>query len=109
VVGVRKDGSEFPLELSLATWKMKEKVFFTAIGRDITEMKQARAREESIRLQQEVIEAQKQVIGELSTPTRYHRRADRGQWRSRLPEQDHPDGAPQGCPDDCHRRLRGGR
>jgi len=39
--GRRKDGSEFPLELSLAIWKMGEGIFFTGIIRDITERKQA--------------------------------------------------------------------
>jgi PAS domain S-box-containing protein len=35
--GLRKDGTEFPLELTLATWKSKGSTFFTAIVRDITE------------------------------------------------------------------------
>ena len=39
--GIRKDGREFPVELSLATWRTKEEVFFTVIARDITERKQA--------------------------------------------------------------------
>ena len=89
--GVRKDGSEFPLEISLASWKAKEEVFFTFIARDVTTRKQAEAalqqaydevekrveertaelkREtaERERLQQEVIEAQQKAIRELSTP-----------------------------------------
>jgi len=38
-VGRRKDGSEFPIEISDAQWKNKEGVFFTSIMRDITERK----------------------------------------------------------------------
>jgi len=41
VVGLGKDGHEFPLALSLATWQVDGEVFFTGIGRDITERKQA--------------------------------------------------------------------
>ena len=41
VTGVRKDGSEFPLELSLAIWRTREETFFTAIAHDITERKRA--------------------------------------------------------------------
>jgi PAS domain S-box-containing protein len=41
LVGLPKDGNEFPLELSLASWETKEGVFFTAIIRDISERKQA--------------------------------------------------------------------
>jgi PAS domain S-box-containing protein len=39
--GLRKNGIEFPLELSLSTWKTKEGTFFTGIIRDITERKDA--------------------------------------------------------------------
>ena len=41
MAGIRKDGSEFSIELSLATWSTREEVFFTVIARDITERKQA--------------------------------------------------------------------
>jgi len=91
VLGIRKDGGEFPLELSVGIWETKEETFFTAIGRDVTERKQAEAAlqrayaevekqvqertaelEREIaareRLQQEVIEAQRRAIQELSTP-----------------------------------------
>ncbi len=39
--GLRKDGSDFPLELSLASWSANEGTFFTAVIRDITERRRA--------------------------------------------------------------------
>src|SRR4051794_30898977 len=41
VVGLRKDGREFPLELSLAMWETAGKRFFSGIIRDISERKKA--------------------------------------------------------------------
>ncbi len=46
LVGRRKNGGEFSLELSLASWKAGEGTFFTGILRDITERKRA---EEALR------------------------------------------------------------
>lgn len=39
--GLRQNGTEFPLELSLAVWRTRAGVFFTAMVRDITERKRA--------------------------------------------------------------------
>ncbi len=42
--GKRKDGAEFPVELSLSTWKMKGKIYFTGMIRDISRRKEAEER-----------------------------------------------------------------
>jgi PAS domain S-box-containing protein len=39
LVGLRKDGSEVPVEHSIATWQAEGETFYTAIIRDITERK----------------------------------------------------------------------
>lgn len=42
--GLRNDGSEIPIELSLSQWQSKQGTFLTAIIHDITERKQAEER-----------------------------------------------------------------
>lgn len=39
LMGSRKDGSEFPLEMSLGSWETEKGMFFSSIIRDITERK----------------------------------------------------------------------
>lgn len=51
--GLRRDGTEFPLELSLATWISGNGRFFSGIIRDTTERKRA---EEALRISEERLE-----------------------------------------------------
>src|SRR5262249_13763141 len=48
LIGLRRDGSEFPLELTLATWTIGDAVYYTGILRDITERKEAEERLRSV-------------------------------------------------------------
>ncbi len=41
LIGLRKDGTTFPVELSLAKWKMADEIYFTSMIRDISKRKQA--------------------------------------------------------------------
>lgn len=61
--GLRDDGREFPMELSVATWKAPEGTFYTAIVRDITERKQA---EEALRTRTTQLEAVRSVATEIT-------------------------------------------
>jgi PAS domain S-box-containing protein len=48
LAAVRKDGTEFPVELSLATWFLDDKRYYTGIIRDISERKQAEQKFRSV-------------------------------------------------------------
>jgi PAS domain S-box-containing protein len=48
LAAIRKDGTEFPVELSLATWFLDENRYYTGIIRDISERKQAEQKFRSV-------------------------------------------------------------
>jgi PAS domain S-box-containing protein len=58
LAGKRKSGEEFPLDLSLSTWKVGEEVFFTGILRDITHRRETeeRIQQLNMELQQRAVE-----------------------------------------------------
>lgn len=53
VTGLRQDGSEFPVEISIATWRVGERTYCSGIVRDVTERKHS---EEQIRRLNEELE-----------------------------------------------------
>jgi PAS domain S-box-containing protein len=53
--GLRKDGNEFALELSLSTWSNNNEIFYTAVLRDITARQRTRQILEQLRRQNEVL------------------------------------------------------
>jgi len=48
LAAIRKDGTEFPVELSLATWFLDDARYYTGIIRDISERKQAEQKFRSV-------------------------------------------------------------
>ncbi len=67
MVGLGKHGRDFPIELSLASWKTEEGIFITGIVRDVTERKQAEKeiRHLSRQLMKVMEEERKRLAGDL--------------------------------------------
>jgi PAS domain S-box-containing protein len=72
LVGQRKDGSEFPLELSLSSCKTRDGIFFTGILSDITERKMA---EQEFRLSTAQLEAANEELDAFSYSVSHDLRA----------------------------------
>jgi PAS domain S-box-containing protein len=89
MAGLRKDGSEFPIELSLATWGTREGIFFTGIIRDITERKKAKdslqkSRDElEIRVQERTTELEKSNQA-LQFEIEERKQAEEALWQSEM-------------------------
>jgi PAS domain S-box-containing protein len=66
VVGQRKDGTAFPLDLAIGEMRLGDQHRYIGVAHDLTERK--RAAEEHARLQERIIQAQAAMLAELSTP-----------------------------------------
>ncbi len=80
--GLRKNGSEFPMEFSMTTWKTKEGIFFTITIREITERKQIEGEREKLILElQEALAKIKTFKGVLHICVFCKKiRDDKGHW-----------------------------
>jgi diguanylate cyclase (GGDEF)-like protein/PAS domain S-box-containing protein len=63
LAGRRKDGSEFPLELCLVTWRSDEDALFTCVVRDISERKKVAADREELLQRVEAIARTDELTG----------------------------------------------
>lgn len=108
----RRDGSEFPIELSLAVWETHQGRFATAIIRDITDRKGAQAeRERLIAELQDALANVKTLSGLLPVCSWCHKVLDdRGAWRQMeayVHEHTDADFSHGICPE-CEKKYLGG-
>ena len=70
--GLRKDGSEFPLDLSLSDWQVDDQKFYTSIIRDITGRRQAEeATQESERQMKALVSSLDDIVFEFDEQGTY--------------------------------------
>ncbi len=65
LTGRRRDGSDFPIELSLSSWSTKEGVFFTGVIRDISRRKRIEERELEARAKAQGFATRLSVLHEI--------------------------------------------
>ncbi len=82
LVGLTKDGTEFPIELSISSWDAGNELFFTGIVRDITVRKQIeRERDQLIEDLQRSLTEVKTLSGMLPICSSCKKiRDDKGYW-----------------------------
>jgi PAS domain S-box-containing protein len=83
VPALRRDGSAFPVELSLAVWSTREGRFATAILRDITDRTEAREEREQLIAELQGALARVKTLSGLLPVCSWCRKVldDRGAWR----------------------------
>jgi PAS domain S-box-containing protein len=67
VVGCRKDGSTFPLELAVTEFRMDDRLFFTGVLRDVSEKKQSEVVAASEQRLRNVLDSMFAFVGLFST------------------------------------------
>ena len=82
VVGLRKDGHEIPIEISMAAMQTKEGMLITGILRDVTERKKTEEEREKMVVQLQNSLAKIKTLGELLPICSYCKkiRDDKGYW-----------------------------
>jgi PAS domain S-box-containing protein len=109
--GQRKDLSEFPMELSLATWNVDQDIFYTGIIRDITERKRVEEEREKLLLDlKDALERVKTLSGLLPICSACKKiRDDKGYWNqieSYIRDHSEADFTHSICPE-CSKKLYG--
>lgn len=66
VMGLKRDGTEFPIELSIASWETEAGKFFSGIVRDITERKRVEESRLAVEAAQKASQAKSEFLSRMS-------------------------------------------